>query len=245
MIETAPVPDHCMADGDIHIRTSRRARRLRIDVTARKGVVVVAPAGTPAEAINRFVLEKRDWIRRARNRVAAEAAASAPADAAALPDRLELRALDRRLPVQTVPADRRRIIDAGDHLRVEGVTDPADTRAQLERWLKAEAKRALVPRLDELARDHDLRFERTAVRGQRTRWASCSGRGTISLNFRLLFLPWRLVEHVMLHELAHTRHLNHSRHFWALLARLDPDWRHHHDELRDARRWVPAWVEMD
>lgn len=234
-----------MADGEIQIRTSRRARRLRIDVTARRGVVLVVPAGTPSDVVNRFVLDKRDWIRRARNRVAAEAAARAPADAAALPDQLELRALDRSLPVRTIDADRRRIIDAGDHLRVEGVADPGDVRSRLEAWLKAEAKRALVPRLGELARTHDLQFERTTVRGQRTRWASCSGRGTISLNFRLLFLPWRLVEHVMLHELAHTRHLNHSRHFWALLARIDPDWRRHHDELRDARRWVPAWVEMD
>ncbi len=234
-----------MADGEIQIRTSRRARRLRIDVTARRGVVVVVPEGTPSEVVNRFVLDKRGWIRRARNRVAAEAAARAPADAAALPDQLDLRALDRSLPVQTIAADRRRIVDAGDHLRLEGVSDPAEARARLEAWLKAEAKRALVPRLGELAHSHNLRFERTTVRGQRTRWASCSGRGTISLNFRLLFLPWRLVEHVMLHELAHTRHLNHSRQFWALLARLDPDWRRHHDELREARRWVPAWVEID
>lgn len=245
MIENAPDPDRCMDDGEIQIRTSRRARRLRIDVTARQGVVVVVPRGTPAEVVDRFVHEKRGWIRRARDRVAAEAAARAPGDATALPDQLELRALDRSLPVQIMAAERRRVVDAGDHLRLEGVTDPVDARARLQHWLKAEAKRALVPRLGELARDHDLQFGRTAVRGQRTRWASCSGRGTISLNFRLLFLPGRLVEHVMLHELAHTRHLNHSRHFWALLARLDPHWRRHHEELRDARRWVPAWVEMD
>ncbi|MEF8833912.1 MAG: M48 family metallopeptidase, partial [Halofilum sp. (in: g-proteobacteria)] len=145
----------------------------------------------------------------------------------------------------TVAADRQRVVDAGDHLRLEGVTDPRDARARLERWLKAETRRTLVPRLGELARAHRLYFVRTTVRGQRTRWASCSGRGTISLNFRLLFLPGRLVEHVLLHELAHTRHLDHSRHFWSLLARLDPDWRRHHEELRAARRWVPAWVELD
>ena len=207
--------------------------------------MVVVPEGTPSEVVNRFVLDKRSWIRHARNRVAAEAAARAPADVSALPEQLELRALDRSLPVQTMAADRRRTVDAGDHLRLEGIADAAEARARLEAWLKTETKRALVPRLGDLAENNNLRFERTTVRGQRTRWASCSGRGTISLNFRLLFLPWRLVEHVMLHELAHTRHLNHSRQFWALLARLDPDWRRHHEELRDARRWVPAWVEMD
>jgi predicted metal-dependent hydrolase len=59
-----------------------------------------------------------------------------------------------------------------------------------------------------------------------------------------LFLPADLVDHVLLHELAHTRHLNHSQRFWRLLARLDPDWRSHHARLRDARQCVPAWVEM-
>lgn len=234
-----------MTDGAIRVRHSRRARRLRIDVSARQGVVVVVPEGTPRGAVERFVRARRDWIRRARDRVAAEAAARVPPDAEARPGHLELRALARSLPVETAAASRRRAVDTGDRLRLEGVEGADEVRAHLTRWLKREAKRTLVPRLERLAHEHGLSFERASVRGQRTRWASCSGRGTISLNFRLLFLPVHLVEHVMLHELAHTRHLDHSRRFWSLLARLDPDWQRHHEELRGARQWIPAWVEMD
>ncbi len=234
-----------MIDGAIQVRHSRRARRLRIDVSARKGVIVVVPEGTPRASVERFVRARRDWIRRARDRVAAEAAAQVPPGAPEQPERLELRALERSLRVQTLPAARQRTIDTGDCLRLEGVERAPQVRAQLARWLKRETRRTLVPRLEALAGAHALHFERASVRGQRTRWASCSGRGTISLNFRLLFLPPRLVDHVLLHELAHTRHLDHSQRFWKLLARLDPDWRSHHDALAEARQWIPAWVEMD
>jgi len=233
-----------MSEVPIEFRISKRAQRLRIDVTAREGVVVVVPRGTPQAEVDRFVASRQAWIGRARNRVAAHAAAHAAPDPAFVPEQLALRALDRTLTVDSIEAAQRRIRRVGDRLRLEGMASPADSRDALAQWLKRETRRRLVPRLETLARQNALVYERAAVRGQRTRWASCSGRGTISLNFRLLFLPADLVDHVLLHELAHTRHLNHSQRFWRLLARLDPDWRGHHARLRDARQWVPAWVEM-
>ena len=234
-----------MSQDDVSYRWSRRARRLRIDVSHARGAVVVVPQGTHAAVVDAFVEGRRDWIRRARARLAAEAAATVPADALVVPECLELRALGRSLPVEVIPAARARTQEIGGRLRVEGDTAPAAVRPRLAQWLKREAGRTLVPRLEALAAAHDLPYQRASVRGQRTRWASCSGRGTISINFRLLFLPHELVDHVLLHELAHTRHLDHSQRFWRLLARLDPAWRDHHQQLRRAREWIPAWVEMD
>ena len=237
-----------MADDDIEFRTSRRAARMRIDVSARQGVVVVVPQGTPQPTVERFVAAKRGWIRRARDRVAADAAVGLDPNEPAVPDTLDLRALERTVTVEVVEGQRRRTMvptrGAGDRLRV-AAGSPAEIRAALAAWLKGETRRRLVPRLDALAEHHGLSYERAAVRGQRTRWASCSGRGTISLNFRLLFLPPPLADHVLLHELAHTRHLNHSQRFWNLLAQLDPDWRGHDAALRRAREWIPRWVELD
>jgi len=235
-----------LAKGEFQLRISRRARRLRIDVSARRGVVVVVPEGTPRDIVHRFVHAKRGWIRRARDRVAAEAAALVRPDES-VPGRLELRAIEREYTVALAPpgaAARARARCDGDCVHV-AARDEASARGALAEWLKRQARRELVPRLRELARHHAFEFERAAVRGQRTRWASCSGRGTISLNFKLLFLPPSLVEHVMLHELAHTRHLDHSDRFWSLLAELDPNWRAHHAALTRASRWLPAWVEMD
>ena len=232
-----------MSQSEYQLRISRRARRLRIDVSAQRGVVVVVPEGTPDDIVRRFVRAKEGWIRRARSRVAAEAARRARPDEA-VPEQLDLRAVGEEYVVERVAGQQRRIRRDGTRVWVADDTDAA-VRSALAEWLKGRARRHLVPRLDELAQHHGMRFARSAVRGQRSRWASCSGRGTISLNYKLLFLPPALVDHVMLHELAHTRHLDHSARFWQLLARMDPHWRTHHAALTRATRWVPAWVEMD
>ncbi len=111
------------------------------------------------------------------------------------------------------------------------VSGPADDdeayRQALIEWLRRRARSTLGPRLEELARLHALAFERVSVRHQRTRWGSCSPRGAISLNLRLLFLEPALVDHVLIHELCHTRELNHSKRFWALLQAHDPEWALH------------------
>ena len=89
---------------------------------------------------------------------------------------------------------------------------PAMTREQF-----IEAQRSMFRRLEELAAQHGYRFSRVVVRCQKTRWASCSSLGTISLNVNLIFLPPHLLDYVLLHELVHTRHPNHGPRFWAEL----------------------------
>jgi predicted metal-dependent hydrolase len=81
-----------------------------------------------------------------------------------------------------------------------------------------------------------------AIRSQRTRWASCSPKGTISLNVRLMFLPQHLVRYVLLHELAHTQEMNHSRRYWAILESLEPNYLELDKELRAGWRLVPDWI---
>jgi len=131
---------------------------------------------------------------------------------------------------------------AGHLLVVTGSGDAVARQEALNRWLARAARRTLLPRLSWLAEEHRFVFERAVVRSQRTRWASCSRRGTISLNCRLLFLPPELVDHVLLHELCHTRELNHSARFWTLLGYHDPLCGTHRKALRTAGTMVPAWV---
>ena len=86
-------------------------------------------------------------------------------------------------------------------------------------------------------------YRRLTVRGQRTLWGSYSSSGTLSLNYKLLFLPSELVDYVVLHELAHTRHMNHSRAFWRLLERMAPGARQLDQRVNDEARRVPRWLE--
>jgi len=84
--------------------------------------------------------------------------------------------------------------------------------------------------------------KRLQVRCQRTRWGSCSRLGTISLNVCLLFQPPEVLRYLMIHELSHLRHMNHSPRFWADVARHEPDWRSLDRELLQGWRRVPSWI---
>ena len=98
---------------------------------------------------------------------------------------------------------------------------------------RAEARRRLTERLKQLAEKHGFTCNRVFVRNQKTRWGSCSCKGNISLNMKLVKLPGELMDYVILHELVHTRFMNHSSDFWAELDRLVVDRRGMRSRLRE------------
>ena len=104
-------------------------------------------------------------------------------------------------------------------------------RAAIEADLRVAAEEYLIPRLAALASQHDLTYRRVSVRNQRSRWGSCSRKGTISLNFRLIQVPPDVCDYILLHELMHLRQQNHSRRFWRLVEHACPG-------FRDAERWL-------
>ncbi len=85
---------------------------------------------------------------------------------------------------------------------------------------RAEARKKLVSRLNELSEQHGFSYNKVFVRNQKTRWGSCSAKNNISLNMKLVRLPDEMIEYVLLHELVHTRIKNHSNEFWTELNRL-------------------------
>lgn len=107
---------------------------------------------------------------------------------------------------------------------------------QLLNFLKLFARDVLTRRARQLAKVHGFDLHRVTIRDQRTRWGSCSAKRTISLNWRLILLPPELHDYIILHELAHLRHMNHSRHFWDSLNRLDPQSRRHDRQVTEWSR---------
>lgn len=97
--------------------------------------------------------------------------------------------------------------------------------------LRRQAALELPERLLHLARHHGLHVSRISVRNQRSRWGSCSPSGHICLNWRLVLMPDHVRDYVLIHELMHLRRLDHSRHFWRLVAHACPDY-------ENARRWL-------
>lgn len=158
---------------------------------------------------------------------------------------LNLRAIDQIWQleyIQTADQSLRLLVSPGGQraIKLYGAThDLAALKKLLERWLKQQAEQHLFPWLQRLSVQHKLGFNRVILRGQRTIWGSCSHDKSISLNYKLLFLPPEYAQHVMLHELCHTKHLNHSQRFWNLLQKLDPHTPEYRKILIRADSFVP------
>jgi predicted metal-dependent hydrolase len=218
------------------VRVSPRARRLTARVHVGGRVEIVVPVGVTPKAVRDFVQRFTPWIDR---KVAAMQCHAEPS--ALVPESIEFRCTEERFDVDWQPSAKRAVLEGGRRLSVLAPDDAA-ARHQLQAWLRRAAGERLVPRLLKLADDLNYSVARVAIRCQRTRWGSCSTRGTVSLNCSLVFLRPEVVRYLFIHELAHTKHMNHSAHFWRLVEKLEPDYRRLDRELLAGWRTVPAWV---
>jgi predicted metal-dependent hydrolase len=230
------------------VRISRRAQQVRLVVSLTGGLQVIVPAGFDVRRVPELVRGKLGWVERALGRLRArQEQAAAPRAPIALPDEIALPAASEtwRVSYHSDPGMAGVTLRERDgHLVLSGhVQEREVCRTALKRWLAHRARRMFATELAELRRTTGLSYARLSVRGQRSRWGSCSRHGSISLNYKLLFLPPPLVRYVLLHELCHTRQPNHSRDFWALVAQHEPAYRRLRTELRRAGQNVPAWAQ--
>ena len=229
---SAPLPPYC-------VRISPRAKRVRLVVAPGSGLTVITPKGFDPSLVPGIVCDRLEWVHHHLERLAAN-------ETSAPPDRVELRAVDQVFAVRyrTGQARSVRVRRCGPaSLEISGDIGRRDlVDAALRAWLKREARRLLPPFLANKAKRFGLEYASVTVRLQRTRWGSCSAKKGISLNAKLLFLPPELARYVLAHELAHTKHLNHSAKYWRFLESLDPCARALDLALRDARQYVPAWA---
>lgn len=225
---------------DWQVRVSKRARTIKIQVFPHGGVEVVVPRRTHPNEVQDFVLAHRDWIARTR----AEFMQRRPPEAL-LPQTLHLRALEEVWAVRYRQASgRARLSATGSQELLVTTPDnvPQVVWPLLREWLKARGRQALPDQVARLADSMGLSPRRVQVRLQRTRWGSCSATGTVSLNAALLLRPPAQMRYVVIHELCHLRHLNHSRRFWRLVERYVPDYRELDAALDRAWETAPNWL---
>jgi predicted metal-dependent hydrolase len=218
------------------VRISPRARRLTARVHVGGRVEIVVPIGVNAHAVRDFVQRFTPWIDR---KVAAMRSAASPAEA--VPRSISFLLTGEEFQVEWHRGAAAGIEQHANRLIVAAVDESA-ARHQLQIWLKAAARERLAPGLLQLAADLKYSVARVAIRCQRTRWGSCSTRGTVSLNCSLVFLRPQVVRYLFIHELAHTKHMNHSASFWHLVAKLEPEYRSLDRELLAGWRTVPSWI---
>jgi len=183
-------------------------------------IEVVLPRRSPERHAAEAVKELAPWIERRRRAVARVAL-----EIARTPGTVPY--LGQTLRLVPEPG-RTRVHRRGDALLVpEG-----DPREALERWYRRRAKAEIGPRLDAATARAGTAYKGLTIRGQRTRWASCSSNGAMSFNWRLLLAPEAVLDYVIEHEVCHLEVMDHSPRFWALLESRAPGWREHADWLR-------------
>lgn len=224
------------------VRESGRARRLSIKVFPRGRVEVVVPKRTRPAVVREFVEAHREWISKARASFAAEH----PPEPFALPQTVRLDGIERQFSVRYKPEEGARSVKyrmQGDAVVLSGCTTNETLCVQaLKRWLLSLARREYAPRLRSLSALTGNAYKKMHVRGQRTCWGSHSSHGTISLNYCLMFLDSAHLRYVMIHELCHARHMNHSRRFWGLVGQFEPEYRRLDKDLNSSWKQIPTWV---
>jgi len=205
------------------VRRSDRARRIRVTVDAVRGIEVVLPRRAPEREAAAAIRELRPWIeRRVAELAGARAAVAARGDTVPY--------LGRTLTLRTDSPGRVRVARRGDVLLVPSGEERLPA---LERWYRRAARAEIAPRLDRACAAAGTSYSRLTIRGQRTRWASCSRTGAMSFNWRLLLAPEAVLDYVVWHEVCHLEMMDHSSRFWRLLASRKPDY-------REQLRWLKA-----
>ncbi|MGH8265521.1 MAG: M48 family metallopeptidase [Steroidobacteraceae bacterium] len=223
-----------------NVRRSTKARRLSVRVYPGGRVEVVVPRGVGVKVVQSFVIGHSDWIARKVD----EMRALMPPNRNRVPATIELAATAEAWSVRHDERVRPRLRINGDGEIIVATRGPDERGGvrMLQTWLRYRARAVLEPWLAEVAREIGIDFVRVEIRRQRTRWGSCSRRGVLSLNACLLFQRPEVVRYLLVHELCHRVHMNHSQRFWALVARHEPRFRSLDRELGQGWRNVPDWV---
>lgn len=224
-----PSEDALSLSGDLltySIATSARRRTTCVQVYPDGSVRVVAPHHADLREIRAFVVERQPWIAKQRLRFASRAPVVGElADGATLPFMDE--ALTLRLSRHARPG----VVRDGADLFL--AADNRDARALLIGWYRAQAAAHVPLRIARYADGVGRSPQRIHIRDQKTRWGSCSPRGTISINWRLLLAPLEILDYVVVHELCHLLQPNHSPRFWREVERVLPHYLYLRRRLHD------------
>ena len=214
--------------GKIAVRKSPRSTHIRLKVAPNGALYASAPAYTPLFVVRRMINSSRDelrsLVRNARpmlNLKDGSEIGKSHSLRVRQGERLSVSRHELQI-VLTLPTD-------------QSIEDPEVQELLREHIIKAlrrEAKGYLPRRLRYLADKHAFSYERVRLSHAAGRWGSCSSSGTISLNIALMKLPLELIDYVIVHELAHTRHMNHSQQFWSVVEQYMPDYRTHRAQLK-------------
>lgn len=234
---------------DYTLRVSNRVKHPKLRIKPFGGLEVVIPTRFPKKTVPELVSRHSQWIEKQLRKQ--------PSAEPKLPDHIQIAFDESYWPIvyehQLATNTANQIVITADSSAGGGEDSPAHKQAdtdshkvwQLRNWVRQKAWRLLPPLLEKLSQQTGLTYKKISIRSQKTRWGSCSSTGTISVNDQLLFLPRDTAGYLMIHELCHTQHMNHSSSFWRLVEAHCADFRDHENRLNEARTKIPDWFLKD
>jgi predicted metal-dependent hydrolase len=225
---------HTLVDeefGEIRIRRTRISRRVSIRIGTDGRYQATAPLLTPLVFIRRMIDSSRDDLRK----LAADSSVATPyVDGQTIGKHHQLAIISTGMvthPEASVTRQRIIIKQPEGHVSSDQRTQQL-IRDTVIKVLRKEAKLLLPSHLQRLAKFHDFHYEKLRFSHSSGRWGSCTSSGTISLNIALMKLPDELIEYVLIHELCHTRQMNHSPAFWEEVKKYDPHYLLHRRQIK-------------
>jgi predicted metal-dependent hydrolase len=214
------------------VKRSSRAKHARLEVRAATGLTVVIPSSYNINDISALLRKKERWILDKLTKYVKGypiTEEKEPKSGNFIPY------LGRRLKVVT-----RHNPDTAVSVRMEKNRLLVDLNRQngrlnlvLEWWYRQQAEELIKKRVDERCSRLGVTYGRLIVRGAKTRWGSCSQKGNLNFNWKLMMTPEPVIDYVIIHELAHLKEMNHSKNFWKLVAEHCPQWRKHRKWLKE------------
>lgn len=218
-----------------------RVRYLRLKMCAVNGLQITVPYCCSQPQLESFLTTQRDWIEKNWLKLQARQALSPCLEKEG---QLRLLALNETWTLRYHATEKTtiHILPQANHcLLIQGaVHDQVLVRKALLGWLQRHAKAFLLQQLASWSAQTGLTYQQGSVRYAKTRWGSCSSKQQISLNSRLVFLPQEFIDYVIVHELCHTVHLNHSAQFWALVQQFQANALHLRQQLRQVEAYIPV-----
>ncbi len=215
------------------VKRSPRARYVRLEVRPENGLTVVIPRSYKPDQVPNLLGRKRRWVL-SKLAKCGHPRPSVAGKALGSDDTILYLGLDARVVLRQSSQNNHSVILEGGRL----IVDPRAARTGglewlVEQWYRMRAAALIREKADELSTQLEVAYSRLTIRGQRTRWGSCSRQGNLSFNWKLIAAPEPVVDYVVVHELTHLKEMNHSWRFWQLVAKHCPRWREHKKWLGD------------
>lgn len=212
---------------------NKRSKRIQLQFCAYRGLIITSPVQLGTKRLEKICFDNQEWIKTQQQKHPLQ-------QAEALPNTLDLVALEKMLTLKFVLGEKNKTKENGLHLTIIAHSKEQQIIV-LKRWIRKQAKRLLSKKLNEWSKNTHLHYSKLTVRSQKSRWGSCSSSGTISLNDQLLFMPLSVLDYIIVHELCHTVHPNHAPRYWALLEQHYPNFKQQERLLAQYVKKIPSW----